>query len=82
MRKQYFTKKKKREFELAYQRIAGLKKAIQNMKTEAQTFLNHRNFPEAKARFEMILKFKSDLKELAKAGWDTSSFCFILFLIA
>jgi hypothetical protein len=82
MRKPYFTKKKKREFDLTYQRIAELKKSIGNMKLEAQVFLNHRNFPEAKARFEMIDKLKSDLKELAKAGWDTSSFCFILFLIA
>ena len=83
MRRIYFTKKRKREFDLAYSQIKSLKSAIRDLKYEAEIFLDNRNPRQAEQRLKLMYKFKDDLKAFAKMGWDTSSFIFFfIFLVA
>ena len=69
MKKIYFTKKRKREFELIYNKIDGLKLSINNMLIENKTYLKVKNFAGIESNNDLISQFEKELKIIENDGW-------------
>ena len=72
MKKIYKTKKRKKEFRVAYMKIGDLNLDIVNLEIERDCFIRHENWAEAIDRQNMIHECWLQLLEMGKAGWDIS----------
>ena len=70
MKRPYKTKKRIEEFIKTYESIAELNHYISNLEIEISTFEKYKKYDEAQARKELVEKFKDELKEYKKQGWD------------
>lgn len=70
MRKPYKTKKRKKEFKDTYMIIGDLNSNISDLEIEIKCHLKYGAFDEAYSKQQLINKWKLELIEYARQGWD------------